>query len=144
MRYSKAGRDIVNGTVINIAKAGRPAPPVIPGTVSEQVEKHNYLNYLIDRYLKFKKWECDQMGEKLKGALIHNGYRREFGSPVCHTPLVRYGDAVTYLQQRIRRTRLGRMEGANGNALYLTEHEYVVWLRTGKKPDESAGHEQDQ
>lgn len=94
---------------------------VIPGTVAEDYSMVNYLNYLINRYNEFKKWEA---GQRMNYAMIRVAYQREFGCCVKDTPQVRFLAAAEYLQGRIRNTKLGRMKNAEGKSLFSSVDEF--------------------
>ena len=108
-----AGGDV--NYVVNMPKnrrGKRPAAssPIIPGTVSEDAQMIGYLRYLVDRYQKFKKWECDRTGQEMKYPVIHRAYKAKIKYELKHTPRSLFDGAVSFLQQRIRDTRLGRMK----------------------------------
>jgi len=106
------------------ARGKRSAPIIIPGTVATDVNRYNYLEYLVRRYNEFKKSECDQKGELMKYALIRNAYMREFSCKVKDTPLDRFDDAVAYLQYRITNTILGRNYRKQGRRMFSTFEEF--------------------
>lgn len=61
--------------------------PIIPGSVSEDVRKIGYLEYLVKRYNEFKKWECESKGQEMKYFLIRRAYEGELKYQVKDTPL---------------------------------------------------------
>ncbi|MCG3180923.1 MAG: hypothetical protein BIFFINMI_03288 [Phycisphaerae bacterium] len=91
-------------------------PPIIPGTVSEDARMVGYLNYLVRRYEKFKKWDCDRSGTRMGYGVIRNAYEDELHYKVIHTPVSLFEQGARFLQQRIENTRLGRMK--RGQKLY--------------------------
>jgi hypothetical protein len=97
-------------------RSGAVRPPVIPGTVSEDARMVGYLNYLVRRYEKFKKWECDRNGQRMGWGVIRNSYKRDMKYELIHTPRTLFEAAARYLQQRIENTRLGKMK--HGRNLY--------------------------
>lgn len=96
----------------------RLAKPVIPGSVSEDVRKVGYLEYLIKRYNEFKKWECESKGMEMKYFLIRQAYERELKYQVKDTPLHLFDYAVNFLKRRIANTMLGRIRNKAGERLY--------------------------
>ncbi len=96
----------------------RLARSIIPGSVSEDVRKVGYLEYLIKRYNEFKKWECESKGLEMKYFLIRNAYWGELKYQVKDTPLHLFDHAVNFLQRRITNTMLGRIKNKAGARLY--------------------------
>ena len=68
-----------------------------------------YLKYLVDRYNKFKAWDCERTGDRMSHALIYVAYKRDMKYDLKHTPKDLFDAAVGYLHRRIANTRLGRM-----------------------------------
>lgn len=97
-------------------------PPILPGTVSEDPRMVGYLNYLVRRYEKFKKWECDRNGQRMGYGVIRNAYKRELKYELIHTPKAHFDVGARYLQRRIVNTRLGRMK--RGQRLYSLFSEF--------------------
>jgi hypothetical protein len=85
-------------------------PPIIPGTVSEDARMAGYLNYLVRRYEKFKKWDCDRNGQRMGYGVIRNSYKRDMKYELIHTPKTLFDAGARYLQERIESTRLGKMK----------------------------------
>ena len=129
-----AGGDV--NYVVNMPKGKRgkraaTRPPIIPGTVSEDPRMAGYLNYLVRRYEKFKKWDCDQSGQRMGWGVIRNSYKREMKYELIHTPKTLFEAGARYLQQRIENTRLGKMK--QGQRLYNPFEDF----------DEQAGNDED-
>ena len=91
-------------------------PPIIPGTVSEDPRMVGYLNYLVRRYEKFKKWDCDISGQRMGYGVIRNAYKRDIKYELIHTPKESFEAGSQFLQRRIENTRLGRTK--RGQKLY--------------------------
>lgn len=118
----QAGRDAHIGQVnIRVIKARRDL--VMPGTVAAEPILHNYLEYLVGRYHKLKEWDCEKAGQKMNYAIVRQAYKSHMKCDVRHTPKEHFTEAVAFLQDRIRRTRLGRIQGSKGNKLYETFEE---------------------
>jgi hypothetical protein len=115
-----AGGDV--NYVVNMPRSkrgkGRSAiqPQIIHGTVLEDPRMVGYLNYLVRRYEKFKKWDCDQRGQRMGWGVIRKAYTREMKYELIHTPKPLFEAGARYLQQRIENTRLGKMK--QGQRLY--------------------------
>lgn len=97
-------------------------PPIIPGTVAENPRMIGYLNYLVRRYEKFKKWECERAGRRMGYGVIRNRYKDQMHYELIHTPVAQFEKAARYLQERIRNTKLGRMR--KGQKLYDSFDEF--------------------
>jgi len=111
----------------NVSRKGRGGQPIqvpVSGTVSEDPLMRGYLKYLFDRYLLFKKWECDKKGVKLTGAPIYLGYKRDMKFDWKLTPKTHFEKGAQYLKERIEKTTLGRMKRARGNRLYRSFEEF--------------------
>jgi hypothetical protein len=54
-----------------------------------------YLRYLADRYNEFKRWECEQRGQKMAHGFIYTAYKRELKYDLRNTPVDRF-EAVAY------------------------------------------------
>jgi hypothetical protein len=120
-----AGRDL--NYTIRVSHKDRGAKPIqvpVSGTVSEDPLMRGYLKYLFDRYLAFKKWECDKKGVELTGAPIYRGYKRDMKFDWKLTPKSHFEKGAEYLKQRINKTTLARKERAQGNRLYRSFEEF--------------------
>jgi 5-methylcytosine-specific restriction endonuclease McrA len=108
--------------VVNMPRAKRgkrpsaTRPPIIPGTVSEDPRMVGYLNYLVRRYEKFKKWDCDISGQRMGYGVIRIAYTRDIKYELIHTPKESFEAGSQFLQRRIENTRLGRTK--RGQKLY--------------------------
>lgn len=119
----QAGRDANIGQVnIRISKGKRDI--VLPNTVATEASLYNYLEYLVRRYNEFKEWECKKNGQKLNFAAIRGAYKGRMKSEVRHTPIERFDEAADYLQDRIRRTFLGRLQNSKGQRLFESFEEF--------------------
>jgi hypothetical protein len=119
------GRDL--NYTINVSRKGRGGKPIqvpVSGTVSADPIMRGYLKYLFDRYLAFKKWDCDRNGVKLTGAPIYRGYKRDMKFDWKLTPKSHFEKGAEYLKQRIDKTTLGKMKRAQGNRLYRSFEEF--------------------
>lgn len=118
-----AGRDVTYTVKIPRGKRGSAAKNVvIPGTVSENPRMIGYLRYLVDRYNKFKEWECGITGQKMVYPLIYRSYKRDMKYDLKHTPASLFESAVSYLRRRIENTRLAKTR--RGQKLYSSFEEF--------------------
>jgi hypothetical protein len=96
----------------------------MPGTVAAEPTLYNYLEYLVGRYNKFKEQDCRERGQRMNYAIIRTAYKSYMKCDVRHTPKEHFADAVGFLQERIRQTRLGRILSRRGNRLFETFDEH--------------------
>lgn len=94
------------------------------GTIASSAIHRNYTKYLIDRYHEFKK--ADVGKANMNFTIFYDAIKREFGAKWDHIQLSRFELVVTYIQQRIERTVLGKNNKANGKKLYSTFTEYCA------------------
>ncbi len=123
-----AGRDVnVGGDIV--FQSGRrvqaPPRPPVPGTVSEDKWKVGYLKYLGHRFNKFKEWEMNKRGEKMRHAVIWKQYRDELKFNVEQTPLELFARAAEYLMRRVDGTMLGRIRKNKGGKNYRQFEEFA-------------------
>jgi len=121
-----AGAD-VNYTTIRITQKGKRGKSIqvpVSGTVSEDPLMRGYLKYLFDRYLAFKKWDCDKKGVKLTGAIIYRRFKRDMKFDWKLTPKTHFEKAAEYLKAQICKTALGKMRRAAGKRLYRSFEEF--------------------
>lgn len=118
-----AGTGDIHIDRIDIRHADRKSrQTIISGSVASEVEKHNYLQYLVARYNEFKRAE---MGSEMKYGFIHGAYKRYMRCSIRNTPLTRFDDAVAWLQMRIRNTIFGKTQASKGNRLFVTFDEFL-------------------
>jgi hypothetical protein len=114
-----AGRDL-NVTIRGRSK--RKAPVILPGTVGTDPRRAGYLKYLAKRYNQFKEWEAGRGG--MKHAVIYVVYQREMKYGIDATPLPLFDTAVDWLQNRILKTKLGRILHARGRRSFSEFEEF--------------------
>jgi hypothetical protein len=91
---------------------------IIPGTVAEDARMYGYLNYLVERYNKFKEGDCKRDNLKMNYAFIRVAYKREMKYNIKDTPRDIFDRAVEYLQKRISNTKIGRIQKSRGQKLF--------------------------
>lgn len=117
--------NMVAGRDLNVTIRGRSkckAPVVLPGTVGTDPRRAGYLKYLAKRYNQFKEWEAGRDG--MKYAVIYVCYQREMKYGIDATPLPLFDAAVDWLQNRIFRTKLGRILCTRGQRAFSTFEEF--------------------
>lgn len=97
-------------------------PP--PDTLSSDRDRLNYIKYLIDRYNEFKKSEPNAAG--FSYAVIYSAIKREFRCDWKLIPLGKFHELASYLQNRIDRTWLGRINTTKGRRNYSGFDEYLL------------------
>ncbi len=108
-----------------ISKSGSKSNPIIiPGTLGSEKRLIGYIEYLISRYNEFKKWDCEKNGEKMNYSRIRVAYQRVFKYKVKDTPIEHFEKAVAYLQDRIRKTKLGRNKNSQGQRIFREFEEF--------------------
>lgn len=112
------------GTVVFKTTRSRPkiAPP--DGSIAADGDKRRYVKYLIERYIKYAKAGPGR-DAPFKPAVIYASINREFGSHWELVSLARFADLCIYLQNRIGRTSIGKINAANGQALFSSFEEYL-------------------
>jgi hypothetical protein len=104
---------------------GKPKVTVsVAGTVQQDVNKYNYLEYLVRRYNKFKEGQVGK--ERMKYAVIRKRFEAELGFPVKYTPLGKFEIAWRWLEGRIDNTLFGRRNRAKGCKSYSSFEEFCA------------------
>ncbi len=95
-----------------------------PGCIGYEVEKANYISYLIGRYNECKLWETGK--EQMNYAIIYKQLKHQFkigNRNLLNLPLERFEELAGNLQQRIDKTKLAKVKGI-GHKNYSTFEEY--------------------
>lgn len=98
-------------------------PPA--GSIGSSQKMTSYIGHLIDRYQEYQKAHKDKAGNR-KYAMIHITLKREFKSDWKLLPIDRFVELASYLQGRIDKTLLGRLNKSKGIKNYSTfdEHQH--------------------
>ena len=102
------------------AKARTPPPSDAVGGSSAH---RTYLKYLIDRYHKFAE---PRLGSEFRYPAVYSAIKREFKTDWEWIPLSRFDEAITFMQAKIDRTRIGRQRKHQGMASYEGFETYVA------------------
>lgn len=94
------------------------------GTIASSAIHRNYTKYLIDRYHDFKKANTGKA--KMNYVIFYEAIKRGFGAKWDHIQLTRFELVVSYIQQRIEQTVLGKINKANGKKSYSSFTEYCA------------------
>lgn len=81
-------------------------PPDCIGGISL---KANYVSYLIDRYQKFASWRRPDFNFKVFPSQLKRVFKVGSQRTIYNLPLCRFDELVTYVQERILNTQVGRM-----------------------------------
>lgn len=108
--------------------SSRKTPPAaVPteGAIGNNINMRNYIQHLINRYIDFSVINTTKT-KKAMGAVIHRAFKSEFKvTRWDYTPVVRFSEAVAFLQRRILNTRFGRTQNAHGKKCFST---WTEWL----------------
>jgi len=102
------------------------------GCIGANVQMSNYVSHLIGRYHEYKE---DEVGkENMKYAVFPMSLKRHFKigatRSIYHVLIDEFEELISYIQQRIDRTKRGRINKAKGVRNYSSFEEYL----TSKKP----------
>lgn len=87
-------------------------------------DKRRYVKYLIDRYIQFAKAGPGRVAS-FRPAVIYASIKREFGAQWELVNLARFEALCVYLQDRINKTSLGKINAAKGQALFSNFEAYI-------------------
>jgi hypothetical protein len=100
-------------------------PP--PDTLNSDRDRLNYIKYLVDRYNEFKKSEPN--AASFSYAVIYGAIKREFKCDWKLIPLDKFHGLASYLQNRIDRTWLGKINKTKGRRNYSSFDEYLLSMK---------------
>jgi hypothetical protein len=101
-------------------------PPI--GSIASSQPMVLYIGHLIDRYQEFQKAHTDKAGNR-KFMMIHIALKREFKGDWKLLPADRFVELASYLQGRIDKTLLGRINKSKGIKNYSTFEEHQLFRR---------------
>jgi hypothetical protein len=119
MLDSPGGIQANSVVIVNRKKAVRILPP--NGSLASDLSKRNYIKHLIDRYHEFA---SQQPGRNFRYAAIYVAIAKRFGAKWDLVPLRCFEDLFLFLQHKIDRTMLGRMNFRKGKPNYSTYEEF--------------------
>jgi hypothetical protein len=107
-------------------KSARRSVKTLPaeGSLGSDVVRRNYVKHLIDRYNEYAS-DQPRKGKFSYGA-IYTPIKKEFKADWERIPLARFDDLVRFMQARIDKTRLARINLGKGIKNYSTFEEYGV------------------
>jgi len=125
--HVKEAREI-HAQTVKVSRKTKVKKAAHPDSIEAHLEMSGYVKYLIRRYQKFQHGDKEKVGRG-KYAIIYNAIRGEFGRSWGEMAQDDFGRLVSFLQARIRNSKLGRILGAQDNKLFSS---YPDWQ---KKPD---------
>lgn len=124
--FTKVNTAIVgnhNNVVIKQQKAAKQKYP--PGCIGYETLKANYIGHLIKRYNEYKEYE---LGGALNYATFNGHLKKQFKIPPTRTiynlPTEQFETLVSYIQDRIDKTKLARVKGKS-HKNYSSFEDYV-------------------
>lgn len=117
----------IAASTINLTMGRRSAQRpriVVSGVVANEPKKIGYLKYLARRYKGFKEWETGKA--QMRYPLIYTAYLREVKYGLNETPLEKFSDGCRFLQERIQKTKLGRIKCARGEKVFESFEEFAA------------------
>jgi hypothetical protein len=111
---------IKNATIANSISANtiiykspsKPKMEYADGSIGKNAEMKNYIKHLIDRYNEYK--ESDVGKGNLNYAGIYGAIKNEFKASAFQIPEHQFEKLSIYLQDRINKTKLGRINKGKG------------------------------
>ena len=97
-------------------------PPA--GSIGADGDKRGYVKYLIDRYIQFAKAGPGR-ATPFKPAIIYTSIKRECGAQWELVSRTRFAELCLYLDTRIRKTSLGKINATKGQPLFSSFEEYL-------------------
>jgi hypothetical protein len=94
------------------------------GSIGSDQAMMSYLTYLIQRYQDYQKADRSK-DDSLKYMLIHNALKREFKGNWKLLAVARFDDVAAFLQGRIDRTRVGKLNTSKRKPNYHSFAEHL-------------------
>jgi hypothetical protein len=114
--------------VVNIEakkKNVRVSPP--PDAIGSHLQETQYIKHLISRYNEFASKDPSRT-TKFSYGVISANIKSRFKTTWELVPIERFGDVCLYLQERISRTRLAKINKGNGIKSFSTFQEFCAKL----------------
>jgi hypothetical protein len=127
------GGNVSKSVVANVIRISRNSLPRMnypAGSIGANIQKKNYLDYLIKRYFDYRKADASfgvtNHAKKFKHSEIHKTIESKFKAKTFFIPEQRFVEVCAYVQFRIERTILGRRNKSRGNRNYCSFNEYLT------------------
>ena len=95
-----------------------------PGTIGADQTASRYIQYLINRYNEFASADKTRASKFSFGAISKN-IESNFGSPWRLLPIEQFSALCGYLQQRVSKTRVAKLNTAKGHRSFSTFEEFT-------------------
>jgi hypothetical protein len=106
---------------------------ILPGTIAEDPDRYNYLEYIMERLAEFRE-AGSGFGQKRKGrihvGIIRNMVKNEWGALPKNLRTEKWEPLVGQLKEKIDDTALGRVRRSRGQRNY---HSFEDHLAKGSK-----------
>lgn len=114
----------VIANVVHLKTPGRRSPKLAhpQGAIGSNLLFRNYAKYLIDRYNEFKR--ADKTVRDFSFAVIYRSIKSHFKETWDFIPLERFTELVSFLQNHIDGTILGKVRKKRGQGNYETFEEF--------------------
>ncbi len=108
-----------------IPKKTKSKPDLPDNALGKDLEKKNYISYLIKRYGEWKQLELSRKGEKFNWASFNKHLMNKYRAPgVNHININYFESLVAYLQSRIDKTIFGKNNIRKGSRNYSSFDEH--------------------
>lgn len=91
--------------------------------IGSDLSKRNYIGHLVKRYQEFAR---QQTGRKFRFAVIHAAIKKRYGAKWELVPLHRFEHLVSFLQEKIDGTMLGRINRKKGIPNYSSYQQFLT------------------
>ena len=118
----QVNNQIENLTIKTTKRTVKVQPPA--EAIASCLPMRNYALYLIRRYNDFQKADAEKLGSG-KYRIIYRAMQRQFGAKWDMVPRRRFDDLVSFLQTRILKTKLGRIQHSRGRRCFKTYQEFL-------------------
>lgn len=99
-----------------------------PGSIGDNINQTKYISHLIERYNYYASNDPkykNNPNEKFKFGAIYGNLHKTFGANWKLLSSEKFDDVVEYLQKRILRTRLAKINKSKGYAAFSDYEEYL-------------------
>lgn len=98
------------------------------GSIGRDVIMYGYAKHLADRYVEYKNYELKSKGQEFNYPMLYGKVKKDFkAGGFFHIPQTRFLELVEYLQIRIDRTVLAKINKSKGRTKnYSTFEEYQI------------------
>lgn len=116
-----------NNITFNVRKIQKSKYP--NGCIGFDIQKANYISYLIDQYHKYKEFEVGK--ESMNYAIFPSNLKRQFKigktRTIYHVPITKFEELAKYIQARISNTMLAKINKTKDILTnYRSFEEYIT------------------